>query len=114
LFVGVHESIDLSGAFADGVTGASEVAAALQVQLLARDRYCAPTGSQHASVLQENSGALLRLNFSGDHFDSKPVAVEVGMTEADFSGAVLQSSGAMILAAWLESKVKHTTQTNDC
>ena len=29
------------------------------------------------------------------------------MTEADFSGAILQESGAMILAAWLKHKVQH-------
>ena len=40
------------------------------------------------------------------------VTVEVGMTEADFSKACMGPSGAMIVAAWLEHKVQHTTQTN--
>jgi hypothetical protein len=59
-------------------------------------------------------GALSKLIFSGGHDRSKPVTVEVGMTEADFSGAFLQSSGAMILAAWLEHKVQNHEQTNYC
>ena len=46
---------------------------------------------------------------SGDFADGKPVAVEVGMTEADFSGANLGPTGAIILAAWLKHKVQHTT-----
>ena len=54
-----------------------------------------------------DSGLLSKLIFSGDSPQSKPVAVEVGMTEADFSGAILQQSGAMILAAWLKQKVQH-------
>jgi hypothetical protein len=33
--------------------------------------------------------------------------VEVGMTEADFSGAKMGPSGAIILSAWLEHKVQH-------
>jgi hypothetical protein len=37
------------------------------------------------------------------------VTVEVGMTEADFSGAKMGISGATILAAWLEHKVQHMT-----
>ena len=38
-----------------------------------------------------------------------PVTVEIGMTEADFSGAEMGSSGAMILAAWLQHKVQQHT-----
>jgi hypothetical protein len=46
------------------------------------------------------------LTFSGDY--GSTVTVEVGMTEADFSGANLGLSGAMILSAWLEHKVQPT------
>ena len=63
-----------------------------------------------------DSGSLSKLTFSGDSTgwgdesrNSKPVTIEIGMTEADFSGAVLGSSGAMVLAAWLKHKVQHTT-----
>ena len=66
--------------------------------------------SEGAKVLVpalEANGPLSKLTFSGDDYYSKPVTVEVGMTEADFSGAALQSSGAMILAAWLKHKVQH-------
>ena len=42
------------------------------------------------------------------------VTVEVGMTEADFSGADLGQSGAIILAGWLEHKVQHMTPTDYC
>jgi hypothetical protein len=55
------------------------------------------------------SGLLSRLIFSGDLPRSKPVTVKVGMTEADFSGAKLQTSGTIILAAWLEHKVQHNS-----
>jgi hypothetical protein len=37
------------------------------------------------------------------------ITVEVGMTEADFSGANMGESGAIILAAWLTHKVQHMT-----
>jgi hypothetical protein len=36
------------------------------------------------------------------------VTAEVGMTEADFSGAQMGESGVIILAAWLEHKVQHS------
>jgi hypothetical protein len=65
-----------------------------------------------STELFEAKGSLSKLNFSGDSPQSKPVTVEVGMTEADFSGAVLQSSGVIILAAWLEHKVQPATHTN--
>ena len=55
----------------------------------------------------KDMGSLSKFTFSGDHRESKPVTVEVGMTEADFSGALLQQSGAMILAGWLKHKVQH-------
>ena len=50
----------------------------------------------------------------GDLKVSFPVTVEVGMTEADFSGAKMGQSGAIILAAWLEHKVQHMTPTDYC
>ena len=62
----------------------------------------------------KDMGSLSKFTFSGDHRESKPVTVEVGMTEADFSGAKLQTSGAIILAAWLEHKAQHTSQTDYC
>jgi hypothetical protein len=48
--------------------------------------------------------ALAKLIFSGDERDSKPVTIEVGIIEADFSGAKLGVSGATILAAFMSSK----------
>ena len=51
---------------------------------------------------------MSKLTFSGDFGSSKPVVVEVGMTEADFSGADLGPTGAVILAVWLKHKVQHT------
>ena len=55
------------------------------------------------------TGSLVSLTFSGDQRNSKPVTIDTTMTEADFSGAGLGASGAIILAAWLEDKVrKHT------
>jgi hypothetical protein len=36
------------------------------------------------------------------------ITVTTRMTEADFSGAAMGPSGAIILAAWLEHKVQHT------
>ena len=56
--------------------------------------------------IKDANGALAKFTFSGDSYDSKPVTVEVGMTEADFSGAKLGTSGAIILAAWLQHKVE--------
>ena len=53
-------------------------------------------------------GALSKFTFSGDWTDSKPVTVEVGMTEADLSGALLGPGGATILAAWLQHKVANS------
>jgi hypothetical protein len=54
-----------------------------------------------------DSGSLSKLIFSGDSPRSKPVTVEVGMTEADFCGAILAKSGAIILSAWLKQQVQH-------
>ena len=46
-------------------------------------------------------GALAKFTISGDQYHSKPVTIETTMTEANFSGKVLQASGAIILAAFL-------------
>ena len=50
------------------------------------------------------NGALSKFTFSGDLRSSKPVTVEVGMTELDCSGKNLGASGAMLLATWLQHK----------
>ena len=61
--------------------------------------------TNHCTVLlPHDSGALSKMTFSGDAKKSKPVTVEVNMTELDCSGAVLQASGATILAAWIQHK----------
>jgi hypothetical protein len=72
------------------------------------------TGILKLAESLKDMGSLSKFTFSGDHRGSKPVTMEVGMTEADFSGAILQQSGAIILVAWLEHKVQHTTQTDYC
>jgi hypothetical protein len=54
-----------------------------------------------APVLPETSRALAKLIFG----DNKPVSLEVGMTEADTSGAGLGPSGATVLSAWVRCKV---------
>ena len=64
------------------------------------------TKCSHLLFAIQDNGALAKFTFSGDHDDSKPVTVEVCMTEADFSGAKLGTSGAIILAAWLQHKVE--------
>ena len=56
----------------------------------------------------EANRSLSKFTFSGDDHESKPVTVEIGMTEADFSGAILMETGTIILAAWLKHKVQHT------
>ena len=55
-----------------------------------------------AGRMQGSSGFLCKMTFNGDHEDSKPVTVEKGMHELDCSGANLQASGAIILAAWIQ------------
>ena len=57
-------------------------------------------GKQCIIIKAVDSDGDLKVNF--------PVTVEIGMTEADFSGADLGCHGAMILAAWLQHKVQHT------
>ena len=50
------------------------------------------------------NGVLSKFTLSGDMPWSKPVTVETGMTEADFSSKKLGQAGAIILAAWIEHK----------
>ena len=47
-----------------------------------------------------DSGALASMTFG----DKKAVTINTTMTEADFSGAKLGVSGAIILAGWLKHK----------
>jgi hypothetical protein len=49
----------------------------------------------------KDMGSLSKLIFSGDLRNSTPVTMEVGMTEADFSGANLGVSGAIIVSAFI-------------
>ena len=58
--------------------------------------------------ISNTKGALAKFTFSGDvtsydtdKYNSKPVTIESSMTEADFSGKVLQASGAIMLTAFL-------------
>ena len=60
-----------------------------------------------AAVLAEDirsKGALSKLTFSGSGGNSQPVTVETGMTELCCSNKHLMSSGAIILAAWIQHK----------
>ena len=56
-------------------------------------------------------GALASLTFNGGVYErgvwkeGDPVTISTAMTEADFSGAGMGESGAIILAAWLQHKV---------
>ena len=59
----------------------------------------------------QDKGALEHLIFSGDYSSSTPVVVEVGMTEADFSGAQLGPTGVTILAAWVQHKCVLSART---
>jgi hypothetical protein len=46
-------------------------------------------------------GAMSVFTFSGDGTYSKPVTMKTSMTEADFSGKDLGTSGALMLSAFL-------------
>jgi hypothetical protein len=48
-----------------------------------------------------DNGAILQFTFSGDSYDSTPVAMETSMVEANFGGKGLGSSGAIMVAAFL-------------
>jgi hypothetical protein len=49
----------------------------------------------------KDMGAMSTFIFSGDDSSSKPVTMEISMTEADFSGKNLGASGALLVAAFL-------------
>ena len=55
----------------------------------------------------KTNGALVKFTISGDQYfdngykDAPPVTIEASMTEADFSGKRLGTSGAIMLAAFL-------------
>ena len=66
-----------------------------QVQVSTRISLC-PTPDIFSAIR-----ALVKFTFSGDEYDSKPVTIESSMTEANFSGKLLQASGAIMLAAFL-------------
>jgi hypothetical protein len=114
------KSIDLTGALADGVTGASEVAAALQVQLLPVTVSATVVFTQRASFLQEDSGSLSRLDVSGNRLCGGWIAgYERGMDdssglialaksisnlkELNISSNLLKAEGARILAPAIEA-----------
>jgi hypothetical protein len=62
-----------------------------------------------ATAVKECTGPLCKFTFSGDEYgvhldelkNSKPVVMEAGMTDADFSGKVMGDSGAIMLGAFL-------------
>ena len=68
------------------------------------NNYLEAEGAAIVAPALEDNGTLAKFTFSGDSNKSKPVTVEVGMTELDCSGAILQASGATILAAWIQHK----------
>ena len=53
-----------------------------------------------------DTGQLSKLTFGL----RTPVTVEIGMTEADFSGASMGTGGAIILAVWLKHKVENMSR----
>ncbi len=61
-----------------------------------------PEGAIAIAGAISTNGALVRFTFSGDDkHNGKPVTIESSTIEADFSGKVLQASGAIMLAAFL-------------
>jgi hypothetical protein len=60
-----------------------------------------PSFAQALSVGISGNGAISKFTFSGDSPNSKPVTMETSMVEADFSGKGLDSSGAIMAAAFL-------------
>ena len=112
---GALSSLDISGSsiHPEGICAISEVISQspiTQLNLannwLAHDPEFHPDMSgivKFANAIQQDKGALSKFTFSGD-FASKPVTVEVDMTELDCSGTNLNTSGAIILAAWLQHK----------
>jgi hypothetical protein len=73
-----------------------------------------PGFAQELAVGIRDNGVLTKLIFGGDfkcdrstrHYDVpyEPAALEVGMTEADFSNKNLGTGGAIIIAGWLTHK----------
>ena len=68
------------------------------------NNYLKAEGAAIVAPALEDNGELSKLTFSGDYSSSKPVTVEVDMTELDCSGAALGASGATILASWIQHK----------
>jgi hypothetical protein len=68
------------------------------------------TGSIALADAIKDMRALSKLFFGGDEDDYgnsyAPVALEVGMTEADLSNKNLRAGGAIIVAAWISHKDK--------
>ena len=59
-------------------------------------------------IVMISFNAAIAMKTQAMHVAVQWQCMQVGMTEADFSGAKLGPSGAMILAAWLNYKVQHT------
>jgi hypothetical protein len=57
--------------------------------------------AKELAVGLRDNGALSTLTFSGDYSSSRPVTMKTTMTEADFSGKTLGTSGGMMVAAFL-------------
>ena len=57
----------------------------------------------HPQCANSANGALSKMTFSGSYSSSKPVTVEVGMTELDCSGAILQASGSYYSISCLDA-----------
>ena len=61
----------------------------------------------HLGDIATATRALVKFTISGDQYydngfkDAPPVTIEASMTEADFSGKHLGTSGAIMLAAFL-------------
>jgi hypothetical protein len=60
-----------------------------------------PGFAQELAVGIRDNGAISQFTFSGDDCGSKPVTMEISMTEADFSAKGLGESGAIMVAAFL-------------
>jgi hypothetical protein len=59
-----------------------------------------PTGGFHLAGIIKDMGVISKFTFSGDD-DSKPITMEIAMTEAGFSGQGLGVSGTIMLSAFL-------------
>jgi hypothetical protein len=59
------------------------------------------SGSIALADIIPGMGAILKITFSGDRRDSKPVTMESSMVEADFGGKGLGRSGTIMVAAFL-------------